>query len=709
MALPISNAPKNFHWIYKIFQDFALRSKDLKGHFMFGAMDDINPEVLEYPYLWLEPVRTRIITSDRDAKSGYSTIECEVRAIVADKLRSDVLNTPETISDVNEIVMTIVAELSQHPYYALNNVKLIDDVVIETEIEKNDDIVNRAVASITLQYPFKYTYCSDPVNDLDGYLTISDMFLTVTASFCELVHDCIESTGIIGPTGPQGEIGPIGPTGHQGEIGPIGPTGPDSYQNYLLVDGLYGDDQNAIINSIVNPFKTINGALSVADTSSLIVVNPGTYSEIVILKDNVDIYAKPNVVLTGLPNTNGALLFDNGVKVNCKVTGYMSVIVALTQSTTGFRDCIRINNAETNFLFEGLDLIRTGVPSSSGNGINSSGNIINIKCRDIIGVGANGLNAISTTPTLSSNKHTIFCNNIIGSQYALNLRTNTIMDLNCNTIKTIGTSSTVGTFAGTIAVQNLNGTASNINIKCRDIINETTATYACLYSGGSTGGGTIRIECDNIISLRPDRIPINVGPYTGTITSFLTSGPGINFYIKCKNIRSVGGLVIQGSGAGNSNSNVYIDAEYMYSDSNFVVRWASLAKLKISNALMVRGSGFDESRVISLGLTNESSFTSAQNNNINVQLENCKIVKNNLVTDLSSKSLMTVDGVNSITNIRNCLFYGSNLLPATTALFADMGEGNVYFTDTYSNIINGVNVVDISIGGFFVDPNVRYF
>ena len=697
MPLPVSNVAKNFHWIYKIFQDFALRSKDLKGHFGFGSMGDINSEVLEYPYMWLEPVRTRILTSDRDVKSGYSTIECEVNVVIADKLRSDLLNTPETISDVNEIMMTFIAELSQHPYYALNKVKLVGDVVIEAEIERNDDIVNRAVATITLQYPFKYTYCSDPVSDLDGYLSISDMFLSVTASFCELVHDCIESTGIIGPTGPQGEIGPIGPTG------------PDSYQNYLLVDGLYGDDQNAIINSIVNPFKTINGALSVADTSSLIVVNPGTYSEIVILKDNVDIYAKPNVVLTGLPNTNGALLFDNGVKVNCKVTGYMSVIVALTQSTTGFRDCIRINNAETNFLFEGLDLIRTGVPSSSGNGINSSGNIINIKCRDIIGVGANGLNAISTTPTLSSNKHTIFCNNIIGSQYALNLRTNTIMDLNCNTIKTIGTSSTVSTFAGTIAVQNLNGTASNINIKCRDIINETTATYACLYSGGSTGGGTIRIECDNIISLRPDRIPINVGPYTGTITSFLNSGPGINFYIKCKNIRSVGGLVIQGSGAGNSNSNVYIDAEYMYSNSNFVVRWASLAKLKISNALMVRGSGFDESRVISLGLTNESSFTSAQNNNINVQLENCKIVKNNLVTDLSSKSLMTVDGVNSITNIRNCLFYGSNLLPATTALFADVGEGNVYFTDTYSKIINGVNVVDISIGGFFVDPNVRYF
>ena len=193
MALPISNAPKNFHWIYKIFQDFALRSRDLKGHFGFGGADDINAEVLEYPYLWIEPVRTRIITTDRNVKSGYSTIEVEIRAIVADKLRSDLLNTPETISDVNEILMTIVAELSQHPYYALNNVKLVEDVVIETEIERNDDIVNSAVATMVFQYPFKYTYCSDPVNDVDGFLSISDMFLTVTASFCELVHDCLDT------------------------------------------------------------------------------------------------------------------------------------------------------------------------------------------------------------------------------------------------------------------------------------------------------------------------------------------------------------------------------------------------------------------------------------------------------------------------------------------------------------------------------------
>jgi hypothetical protein len=90
----------------------------------------------------------------------------EFRAIVADKLRSDTFNNTETISDVNEVVMTIVSELSQHPYYAQNGVKLIGDVDIDSEFEKNDDIVNRAIATMTIQYPFKYTYCTDPINPL---------------------------------------------------------------------------------------------------------------------------------------------------------------------------------------------------------------------------------------------------------------------------------------------------------------------------------------------------------------------------------------------------------------------------------------------------------------------------------------------------------------------------------------------------------------
>jgi len=224
MALPISNSPKSLQWVFKIFQDFALRSRDLKGHFGFGKIENLNPLVLGYPYLYVAPVNITVLSNDRTTKSGYSIIEVELNCYIADKLRSDLKNDVETLSDVGEIAMAMISELSQHPYYAQNNVTLVDDVRMDYEFEENDDITNRVVVNLTLRFPFKYTFCSNPVDELDA-LYISDMFLTVTQSFCGLVKDCIEGIDLRGATGPAGATGPDGAKGPTGSPGPTGSTG----------------------------------------------------------------------------------------------------------------------------------------------------------------------------------------------------------------------------------------------------------------------------------------------------------------------------------------------------------------------------------------------------------------------------------------------------------------------------------------------------
>jgi len=161
MNVIMSNVPKNLQWIDLIFKDFVDRSLELEGY-GFGNIDQINSEVLEYPYLWVDPDRTRVIRNT-SPKSGFSAMEVEIEVIVADKLRSDVTNEVETISDVNEIILSAITELSQHPYYVKNNVSLSRDIDIVNEWRRNDDIVNRAVARLTLRWPFSYTYCSQPV------------------------------------------------------------------------------------------------------------------------------------------------------------------------------------------------------------------------------------------------------------------------------------------------------------------------------------------------------------------------------------------------------------------------------------------------------------------------------------------------------------------------------------------------------------------
>jgi len=90
----------------------------------------------------------------------------EVDISVADKLRADQDNYVETISDVNEILMQLVGELTDQRYYIENKVSLIGDINIENDWEQNDDIVNRATATITFRWPFTYTVCNIPVEPI---------------------------------------------------------------------------------------------------------------------------------------------------------------------------------------------------------------------------------------------------------------------------------------------------------------------------------------------------------------------------------------------------------------------------------------------------------------------------------------------------------------------------------------------------------------
>ena len=189
MNIPINNTSKNLQWIDLIFKNFVERSLELEGY-GFGNIDQINSKVLEYPYLWVDPDRSRLIRN-ASPKSGFSAIEVEIEVIVADKLRSDVENEVETISDVNEIILSAIAELSQHPYYVKNNVSLSRDVDIVNEWRRNDDIVNRAVARLTLRWAFSYTYCAEPII----YGTASFPYIpsspVPSVSFCEAVKACV--------------------------------------------------------------------------------------------------------------------------------------------------------------------------------------------------------------------------------------------------------------------------------------------------------------------------------------------------------------------------------------------------------------------------------------------------------------------------------------------------------------------------------------
>ena len=247
--IPASNNMKNTEWAVAIFKDFAIRSFDLQGRFQFGGSDEINSLMEEFPYMYVQANDIRV-SPNADGKSGYASMETTFEVTIADKLLSSKENELQTVSDSQEIMLAVISELSTHPYYVANQMKMVGDAIITTRYEADDAIVSRVTAEITLRYPFKYTYCNQPVDNIPFYPTITtDIFGSVTQSICTIIEGCpviiniqndiidlqdqidniITTGGATGPqgfTGPQGETGPQGYTGNQGETGPQGFSGP---------------------------------------------------------------------------------------------------------------------------------------------------------------------------------------------------------------------------------------------------------------------------------------------------------------------------------------------------------------------------------------------------------------------------------------------------------------------------------------------------
>ena len=239
--IPASNNLKNSEWAVAILKDFAIRSRDIQGRFQFGGNDEINSQMEQFPYMFVSPSNI-IVSPNLDGKSGYASLETTFQVTIADKLKSGKDNELQTVSDSQEILMALIAELGSHPYYVANQMKLVGDVPITTELEADDAIVSKVTAEITLRYPFKYQYCNQPVDNIPFYPEITtDIFTSVTSSICTIIEGCpiiltIENTlvdlqnqidNIIltgGPTGATGVTGSTGPTG-SGTTGPTGPTG----------------------------------------------------------------------------------------------------------------------------------------------------------------------------------------------------------------------------------------------------------------------------------------------------------------------------------------------------------------------------------------------------------------------------------------------------------------------------------------------------
>lgn len=105
-----------------------------------------------------------------------------------------------------------------------------------------------------------------------------------------------------GPQGIQGIQGVQGIQGIQGVQGIQGPQGVPGISelvgNTLFVDAVYGNDTNAALNPNSVPFLTISAALAIATSGTNVIINAGTYNEVITIPAGVCVTGASTQVVT---------------------------------------------------------------------------------------------------------------------------------------------------------------------------------------------------------------------------------------------------------------------------------------------------------------------------------------------------------------------------------------------------------------------------
>jgi hypothetical protein len=282
--------------IISMFEDIANRHLMIHA-FSYGPLSDINTEgELKMPYLHIENTNSVISTGNGIT---YREVFFDFDVYVMDRINKGDSNYQETTSDTLFILHSIIAEISQHPYYVDAGLRLVDDITTEAIYEATDENVNGHRATLRLKQGFRYTPCTVPIQDIGSYSFnlngVTEIYIKPGSTGPQ---GPIGPTGVDGPqgvqgsTGPQGFQGQIGPQGNQGfqgpqgfqgsgSQGPVGPTGAGGALGYYLSSFDTTTQTNlgaTFANAMrINTIAESNG-IFITQSSRVVIENSGVYN-----------------------------------------------------------------------------------------------------------------------------------------------------------------------------------------------------------------------------------------------------------------------------------------------------------------------------------------------------------------------------------------------------------------------------------------------
>lgn len=153
---------KSLQTYKSIFNQLATNHK-LINDYGWGPAYNIGTErPMNFPYLWIEPVNTRI----ERGEGGYLTEFSSFNFHVFDKINKGDDNFHDASNDTHYILETLLTEIDQLQFFIESEMSISGDVNIEPSYETGDENVNGYVMNLTFLQPLRYTPCNNPI---DGY------------------------------------------------------------------------------------------------------------------------------------------------------------------------------------------------------------------------------------------------------------------------------------------------------------------------------------------------------------------------------------------------------------------------------------------------------------------------------------------------------------------------------------------------------------
>src|ERR1019366_1377689 len=150
-----------------LLRDIAARHFEIKTFSVDMTYDRAINKNVPTPILYVRPINMHVFKS-KDADT-YPVKEIKLELCVVDLVDTGLSNRDDVHSDTNQILLDILAEINQHPYYQSVGAQMAGDIDATPLYQYTDDDAYGWKTTITLRLKNRTDWCGLPFYPITGF------------------------------------------------------------------------------------------------------------------------------------------------------------------------------------------------------------------------------------------------------------------------------------------------------------------------------------------------------------------------------------------------------------------------------------------------------------------------------------------------------------------------------------------------------------